>query len=36
MLTNNSSKPRRPDVTVAEIIGGPAALKLDLHSYDAR
>ncbi|MCD5353042.1 GrpB family protein [Kineosporia mesophila] len=32
----NSSKPHRPDVTTVEIIGGPEALKLELHSYEAR
>jgi GrpB-like predicted nucleotidyltransferase (UPF0157 family) len=32
----NSSKPRRPDVTTVEIIGGPEVLKVGLSSYDAR
>ncbi|MEU5834911.1 GrpB family protein [Streptomyces diacarni] len=32
----NSGKPRRPDVTAAEIIGGPEALDVGLSSYDAR
>jgi GrpB-like predicted nucleotidyltransferase (UPF0157 family) len=31
-----SRKPRRPDVTTVEIIGGPERLELDLHSYDER
>ncbi|WP_305785475.1 GrpB family protein [Symbioplanes lichenis] len=30
------TSPRRPDVTTAEIIGGPEALELSLHSYDPR
>ena len=28
--------PRRPDVTTVEIVGGPEALALSLHSYDHR
>ncbi|MFG2524900.1 GrpB family protein [Streptomyces sp. NPDC048527] len=32
----NSSKPRRPDVTTVEIIGGPEVLEVGLGSYDAR
>jgi GrpB-like predicted nucleotidyltransferase (UPF0157 family) len=32
----NSSKPRRPDVTRTELIGGPEPLEVELHSYDAR
>ncbi|MEU8794872.1 GrpB family protein [Streptomyces sp. NPDC048643] len=32
----NSSKPRRPDVTAVELIGGPEVLQLNLHSYDPR
>lgn len=32
----NSSRPRRPDVTTVEIIGGPEALDVGLRSYDAR
>jgi GrpB-like predicted nucleotidyltransferase (UPF0157 family) len=31
-----SRKPRRPDVTTAEIVGGIEALGLELHSYDGR
>ncbi|HEX7805112.1 MAG TPA: GrpB family protein [Cellulomonas sp.] len=29
-----SRKPRRPDVTTVEIVGGPERLELELHSYD--
>ena len=36
VLVMNSSKPRRPDVTTVEIIGGPEALEVGLGSYDAR
>ena len=36
VLVINSSKPRRPDVTTVEIIGGPEALEVGLGSYDAR
>ncbi|WP_333750583.1 GrpB family protein [Streptomyces sp. IBSBF 2394] len=32
----NSSRPRRPDVTTVEIIGGPEALAVGLSGYDAR
>ncbi|MGW6260740.1 GrpB family protein [Streptomyces sp. NPDC055085] len=32
----DSSRPRRPDVTVVELIGGPEAFDLDLHGYDPR
>ncbi|MFJ6070862.1 GrpB family protein [Streptomyces sp. NPDC093065] len=32
----NSNKPRRPDVTTVEIIGGAEALDVGLHSHDAR
>ncbi|MFE0419922.1 GrpB family protein [Streptomyces tendae] len=32
----NSSRPRRPDVTAVEIVGGPEALEVGLRSYDAR
>lgn len=28
--------PRRPDVTTVELVGGPEALELDLHSHDPR
>ena len=31
-----SRKPRRPDVTTLELIGGPERLELHLHSYDDR
>lgn len=31
-----SRKPRRPDVTTVELVGGPEALGLQLHSYDER
>lgn len=34
MSTNR--KPRRPDVTTVELIGGPERLELTLHSYDNR
>lgn len=30
-----SRKPRRPDVTAVELVGGVEALAVDLHSYDA-
>ena len=30
------NKPRRPDVTALELIGGPERLELRLHSYDDR
>ncbi len=36
VLVMNSGKPRRPDVTTVEIIGGPEALEVGLGSYDAR
>jgi GrpB-like predicted nucleotidyltransferase (UPF0157 family) len=29
-------KPRRPDVTTVELVGGAEALELELHSYDDR
>ncbi|WP_166787848.1 GrpB family protein [Cryobacterium adonitolivorans] len=29
-------KPRRPDVTTLELVGGAEALELELHSYDER
>ena len=32
----NTSKPRRPDVTTVEIVGGPEALEVGLHRYDPR
>ncbi|BET46641.1 GrpB family protein [Kitasatospora aureofaciens] len=32
----NSSRPRRPEVTTVEIIGGPEALTVGLSDYDAR
>jgi GrpB-like predicted nucleotidyltransferase (UPF0157 family) len=31
-----SRKPRRPDVTTVEIVGGAEALALQLHDFDAR
>jgi GrpB-like predicted nucleotidyltransferase (UPF0157 family) len=30
------SKPCRPDATTVEIVGGPEALEMELHSYDER
>jgi GrpB-like predicted nucleotidyltransferase (UPF0157 family) len=30
------SEPRRPDVTTVEIVGGPEALEVGLHSHDSR
>ena len=32
----NSSRPRRPDVTAVEIVGGPEALEVGLHDHDPR
>ncbi|GAA2096281.1 GrpB family protein [Streptomyces albiaxialis] len=32
----NSSRPRRPDVTAVEIIGGPEALEVGLSDHDSR
>lgn len=29
----NHRKPRRPDVTAAELIGGPEWVEVALHSY---
>ena len=36
MLVTNSNKPRRPDVTTVEIVGGPEKLEVGLDDYDAR
>jgi len=33
---SSSSAPRRPDVTTVEIIGGPEAVRVELHEHDAR
>jgi GrpB-like predicted nucleotidyltransferase (UPF0157 family) len=33
---NKGRKPRRPDVTTSEAVGGVEALGLELHSYDER
>lgn len=33
---NNSHNPRRPDVTDVDLIGGPEAVKVELHDYDDR
>ncbi|QWT25144.1 GrpB family protein [Subtercola sp. PAMC28395] len=31
---NESSNPRRPDTTTVELVGGPEAIEVELHSYD--
>jgi GrpB-like predicted nucleotidyltransferase (UPF0157 family) len=33
---SRSRKPRRPDVTTVELVGGVEALRLELHDYDDR
>ncbi|MFI2751863.1 GrpB family protein [Cellulomonas sp. P22] len=33
---NETRKPRRPDVTAVELVGGVETLTLDLHDYDDR
>lgn len=36
VLVSNSRKPRRPDLTTVELVGGAEALEVELHSYDDR
>jgi GrpB-like predicted nucleotidyltransferase (UPF0157 family) len=33
---SRTRKPRRPDVTTVELVGGAEALEIELHSYDDR